>query len=380
MDLFIYDEDLLELGIVDSFVSLVWTVRHSAAGGFELKAPMTGNNIRLLQKQRYIYRPDVKEAVFIKSVIEQYGESGDMLIVSGDSADGLLDKRCTDSYDSTFIAALKSKVAENGRQYGFRKMTVDISPKDDFDVIMVTGAGWFRNLGELAREQLSIRGKRLCVDLDAEHRKLYCRVRPVADRSAEQTDNTHIIFDIEDGNLTSQRYEYSEVGCYNRVEGTALIPYGAKLYEGKEEYLHYTVGDMETNGLGLTVLALKIEAPTEDLAIPDGSGGFLTDENGQYRTGEYVNYELCRAQLKAACEEAYSPYSESFECEAVGDGYRTEWQVGDYVTANDSKRKQAYRVQITEVQETFENGTKNVSVTLGEPLRSVIDLIKLKGR
>ncbi|MCM1022495.1 MAG: siphovirus ReqiPepy6 Gp37-like family protein [Prevotella sp.] len=363
-----------ELGIADTFASLVWTVRHSAAGGFELKAPMTENNIRLLRKQRYIYRPDVKEAVFIKSVIEQYDESGDVLIVSGDSTDGLLDKRCTDSYDGTFIASLKSKAAENGRQYGFRKMHIDIASEDDFDVIMATGAGWFRNLGELAREQLGLADKRLYVDFDAENRKLYCRVRPVADRSAEQTANTHIIFDIEDGNLTSQRYEYSEVGCYNRVEGTALIPYGAKIYEGKEEYLHYTVGDAEANGLGLTVLALKIEAPTDSLAVPDGNGGFLTDESGQYRTGEYVNYPLCRAQLKAACEEAYAPFSESFECEAVGDGYRSEWQVGDYVTVNDSKRKQAYRVQIAEVREVFENGTKTVSVTLGEPLRSVIDL------
>lgn len=378
MELFVYDEDLQELGIVDTFVSLIWSVRYSAAGGFELKAPMTENNVRLLQKQRYIYRPDVKEAVFIKSVIEQYDEAGDYLIVSGDSTDGLLDKRCTDSYDGTFIKSLKAKVAEGGRQYGFRKMHIDIAPKDDFDVIMVTGAGWFRNLGELAREQLGLRGKRLHVDLDAENRKLYCRVRPVADRSAEQMINTHIIFDIEDGNLTSQRYEYSEVGCYNRVEGTALIPYGAKIYEGKEEYLYYTVGDTEANGLGLTVLALKIEAPTDSLAIPDGNGGFLTDEKGQYRTNEYVDFLLCRAQLKAVCEQAYAPFSESFECGAVGDGYRTEWQVGDYVTANDSRREQAYRVQIAEVQEIFENGTKTVSVTLGEPLRSVIDLIKLK--
>ena len=61
MDLIVYDSGLNELGVIDEFKSLVWTPRFYEVGSFELRAPMTENNIALLRKNRYLYRPDAEK-------------------------------------------------------------------------------------------------------------------------------------------------------------------------------------------------------------------------------------------------------------------------------------------------------------------------------
>ena len=79
----VYDAQINELGIVDMFSSLIWTPRFYSVGTFELKAPMTKNNVKLLQKHRYLRRNDVGESCFIKSISEHVGRMASICLCRG---------------------------------------------------------------------------------------------------------------------------------------------------------------------------------------------------------------------------------------------------------------------------------------------------------
>ena len=137
MDLIVYDSELNELGIIDEFKSLVWTPRFYEVGSFELRAPRTENNIALLRKNRYLYRPDAEETVFIKSISETLQDGERLIIVSGAFLEGLLDKRTVThkGYFSSLRDTLKMYIEDIQGEYsfGYPGMFVEISDDDDIN-------------------------------------------------------------------------------------------------------------------------------------------------------------------------------------------------------------------------------------------------------
>ena len=105
---------------------------------------------------------------------------------------------------------------------------------------------------------------------------------------------------------------------------------------------------------------------------------FWTDENHEihHTTLKVLNYEDTYERLLTVCRQYYKPFTENFSGTAIGDGYRTEWNVGDYVTFRDDNRETSYVKQIEEVTEAFEAGGKRVDIVLGAALRTIFDLIK----
>ena len=71
MDLYVFDKNIKMIGVVDTFISLIWVRRSSSSGSFELYVPATEKYQILLQKHRFIMRSDCDEAVHINSIIEK---------------------------------------------------------------------------------------------------------------------------------------------------------------------------------------------------------------------------------------------------------------------------------------------------------------------
>lgn len=375
MDLIVYDSELNELGIIDEFKSLVWTLRFYEAGSFELRAPMTENNIALLRKNRYLYRPDAEETVFIKSISETLQDGERLIIVSGAFLEGLLDKRTIThkGYSSSMRDTLKKYIEDIQGYYsfGYPGMSVEIADDEDinkWDMESVIG----KNLGDYTRSLLRAENRAVKIDFYPSEKRMICRVVSGADR-------TDVVFSSENLNLYNTEYNYSEEGCYSLVECFAVVKdEEAERDPAKEKMLYAAMGgrdysgSQQVSGLELTNYYEVIEA----VIVKEEKTTYDDEGNPQTVIIKKVDYETTHENLLAICKQHYQPYTENFSGTAVGGGFRSEWHLGDIVTIEDTARGTSYQKQIEEVTEVFEAGTKRVDVLFGAPMRTVIDLIK----
>ncbi len=94
MYVYILDKDLKRIGLIDNYVSLIWTTRYYLCGDFELYVPVTSEFIKLLQIGRYVQTENSKYTMIIESIdIKTDIENGNYLTVSGRSAESMLDRR-----------------------------------------------------------------------------------------------------------------------------------------------------------------------------------------------------------------------------------------------------------------------------------------------
>lgn len=375
MDLIVYDSELNELGIIDEFKSLVWTLRFYEAGSFELRAPMTENNIALLRKNRYLYRPDAEETVFIKSISETLQDGERLIIVSGAFLEGLLDKRTIThkGYSSSMRDTLKKYIEDIQGYYSFGYPGMSVEIADDEDINNWGGESAIgKNLGDYTRSLLRAENRAVKIDFYPAEKRMVCGI-------ISGTDRPDVVFSSENLNLYNTEYNYSEEGCYSLVECLAVVKdEEAERDPAKGNMLCAAMGgrdysgSQQVSGLELT----NYYEETEAVIVKEEKTTYDDEGNPQTVIIKKVDYETTHENLLAICKQHYQPYTENFSGTAVGGGFRSEWHLGDIVTIEDTARGTSYHKQIEEVTEVFEAGTKRVDVLFGAPMRTVIDLIK----
>lgn len=377
MDLQIYDSELNELGVIDEFKSLIWTPRFYEVGRFELCAPMTENNIALLRKNRYIYRPDAGETVFIKSISETAQDGERLIVVSGAFLEGLLDKRTIthEGHFSSLRYTLRQYLEDIQGEYsfGYPGMSIEISDIEDYDNWGgETAIG--KNLGEYARALLRTENRAVKIDFYPEEKKIVCRI-------VSGTDRPDVIFSEENRNIYNTEYSYSEEGCYNLVECRAVVKDDKGEVErdpANEKMLYAALGGRDYSGGqypgGLELTNYYEE--TEAVIVEEEKTVYDDEGNPKTIIIKKIDYEATYENLLAICKQHYQPFTENFTGTVIGDGYRSEWRLGDYVNVEDNKRSTSCKKQIEEVTEVFEAGRKSVDVVLGASQRTIIDMIK----
>lgn len=94
MDIYILNEALEQIGIIDEYESLIWTRRYYAAGDFELYLPASAAALDLLRVDRYLQREGDAGAMIIETIeVQTDAEIGDHIIVSGRSLESILARR-----------------------------------------------------------------------------------------------------------------------------------------------------------------------------------------------------------------------------------------------------------------------------------------------
>lgn len=362
MDLYVYNEEIELIGVVDSYVSLIWIKRYRSAGSFELYAPLTADLAASLAPRRYIYRPDVDEAMYISSITDEgNNEGGRFLRVAGYTLDGILRKRCimTDGAAVGIFDGIKAVLDASplgAIEYGTRELDTVTRATERTDTL----ENWVRNSCIIGDRDISYRIKLL-----PDTKKLRIELYNGNDLSQD------IIFGDEWGNINNMQYAYSEDGCANVV----ICKCGAVSeddveFEPSKGIPHYTLGDAE--GLARTERLIITDPVIKDgIRIIYDADGTPSDE--EYR---YLSYDDTLAKMQEEAAAAYADYTESYNADALGAGYRTEWDVGDIVTVRNDFRSTSYVKRIEEVQETFDVGGVSVSPTFGEPLKTILDLIK----
>lgn len=88
------DTEFKMVGIIDTFVSLIWTDRYDEAGDFELLLPMDTPVTNLIKEDYYLVIDESEHAMIIEDItITTDAEEGKRLKVTGTSLEKILDRR-----------------------------------------------------------------------------------------------------------------------------------------------------------------------------------------------------------------------------------------------------------------------------------------------
>ena len=94
MDIFVYNRQLQIIGVIDSFITFIWTERYSSYGDFEFFVPSTDYNYSLLKANNYIGMKDSDRLMIIEKRETSISvDSGRYLKVSGRSLESILTRR-----------------------------------------------------------------------------------------------------------------------------------------------------------------------------------------------------------------------------------------------------------------------------------------------
>lgn len=344
MDLYIYDKDVKLIGICDTMISLIWIKRYSSAGAFEIYAPATAGNVKLLQKCRYVYRSDIDEMMYISTVREENtDEDGKRLIVSGYGVEGIFRKSMPLVTDGTVMQVLNPTSTGDPLDFPLPQDT-------DKDYRLM-------NCEELVRYALDL--NELSLRCSFKGGLIVPYIYKGRDLSAD------MVFTESFDNLKNAVYEYCEEGCCNWVNGFVKPP------DVDVEYVSlptYQFIEPEKSGIEYTIKNIVIDPIIKEGERTNGSGATI-----KYK---YVDGKETLAALETAVKAAYVPISESFTAELDLSAYRSRFDVGDIVTIRDDVRGISYAKRIEEVQESFDANGCTVSATFGQPLKTIYDLIK----
>lgn len=94
MEIFVLDKDFNSVHVLDEFESAIWTDRYQKAGDFELYLPMQSYLLNYLMLDYYLWIANSEHIMIVEQInITSDTESGNNLIVSGRSAESILDRR-----------------------------------------------------------------------------------------------------------------------------------------------------------------------------------------------------------------------------------------------------------------------------------------------
>ena len=236
-EVYILDSDFNTLGVIDEFVSCIWTERYSNAGDFELYCPVNEKTTALLYRpaddysDRYAMIKDSDTYMVIENVLLTTDtEDGDRYTVTGRSIESLLDRRVIwDKYvaeNATVESIVQDLIAANVTQ-----------PTDSdryIGLFMPEDEQWFSSTSVNAKTALKIAEyygdnlydviTELCSAYHIGFRavpfgnnKFQLQLYDGADRTYNQLENPYVVFSEKLDNLLESRWQKNTADYRNYV-------------------------------------------------------------------------------------------------------------------------------------------------------------------
>lgn len=360
MELYVFDQELNFIGLLDTFFSLRWVRRYHRAGEFELHCPLNAHTLELLQRENIIWKQGDEEAGFIKyRQLGQDAQGQETLVLKGDFLTGYFDRRIIwgqEILNTTTEVAMRTLVEHHA-----------VTPTDPDRAIPLLELGDLQNFEETVDYQTSYEnlleeleklsnlsglGYRIAVDLT--NKKLVFQVYKGRDLTASQSTNPPAIFSNEFENVLEQEY----IDSLHNYRNVALV---AGTGEGVDRKL-ITVG----TGTGLNRFELFVDA--RDLREED-------EEGNPIQEADYLEMLKSRGQSKLT-ECADLQTFESRINVRSNLRYKEDFDLGDIVTCTSKKWGVTIDARITEVEEIYEQNGFSLNVTFGNSVPTLIDRIK----
>lgn len=436
MLLYVLRENLDVVGVVDTWISLIWNTKLQKAGTFELYVSATPRNKRFLQANRFLARSDIGKLMYINTIEEKEEDNGKTLTVSGYSAEGIFRKR---------MYPIWSKTIKHGDQFTIPQIFAALNPfgfKLNVGAIerLYTGdvsTGDLRTDMESYLRFLLIReGDEKLVDANfwqlpqtytLEFDYMYpddgLIFVPILLNNYKNTKPSHM-FSEDIGNIRDVTYSYSEEGCPSAI--IALINTSANIVVQQDtgevdEYgdsiynqINITWADLE-NTADLMIyksLALDSLGSNEEIIYVDPVVTVSTSVDQSSSASKHVSFkpvprDILQAGTKYAAEGQKEEYWITDSSKVVNTYYildqkatlnamqdaidkrillateniqgtvnmnnLTAYNIGDIVVIRDNDRRVDIYKRIEEIEESFDNSGYQITPTFGEPLKTIFD-------
>lgn len=345
MEIRIYNSDLDLQGIIENQTSLLWTRKYYEPGEFELHAPITEDNLKLLTIGNLVTMYGQDDAGIIEDIQYEENAEDNEITAQGRFLSAYMDYRLirgTVNLNSTVEVAMRKLLSD-----ATAIPRVELAGLKGYTKT-VTGQVTYKNLMSFMTKlaKFGMLGYRFRPDFT--NKKIVFEIYQGLDRSVEQTDNSRVIFSENYDNLNQVTYRAND-------QSYANVAYVIGKDANDAEVL-VVVGDTTSEGLERREIYV------------DGTSVSATDLS----SAEFL------AALKQEGQNTLNAdaFSETFECETNATGnfnYREHYDLGDVVTVRKAGWNMQSSLRITELLETYEYGSMTVTPTLGTPLPTSID-------
>ena len=354
MYLTIYTSDLVAVGAVDVYASVVWVRKDTEYGTFTITASATDNNLRFLKERNIVQKGSDLEVGYINSVaISSNRTKNDTIIAKGYFYCNILGQR------DVLVNAnnLKSLIENNLR--GLDLISVDAN------VASITFSNDF--IGEKLTECITALAKAngfgFKTLLNRATGKIDFSIYYGVDRSVNQSENPYVIFSDNYQNLQSADYTYSEAGVVNTVYARCKLPAGIK------SCVPPTYDIVGGTGLNSFEKYITVDAITYDQEFPLPGGESVTKT--------FLDLQKTLTEMEAKAKEQLVAIQENFQGTVDFKlKYRMAYDLGDIVTVRKEKWKKTVVQRITEVTEIYDHTEDSITPTFGNPARTILDILK----
>ncbi len=360
MDLYIFDRDISRRGLLDNYFSLRWTRRYHRAGEFELHAALTDETLGLLHRENIVWKRDDLEAGYIEHrELKQDSQGQEVIVVRGKFLTGYLARRIVwgiENWNMSPEKIIRVLIERNC-----------IAPDNPSRAFPMFGLGDLKDIPGSLRVQIGYKNLLEAVEgvavsgglgirtlLDAQNKELVFDIYRGLDRTAGQSENPPAIFSREFENVFEQEY----IDSLSSYRNLALV---AGEGEGTDREL-VTVGE----GEGLDRHELYVDA--RDLRS-------VGEDDEPIPVEEYTELLAGRGASKLGeCKEIQTFDSKVNLTGNLRD--KEDFDLGDIVTVTSKRWGVTVDARITEIEEVYEPGGREIYCTFGSAVPTLIDKIR----
>ena len=381
MELRVFDKTVEPLGLIDEMASLLWHVKYFDVGTFNLLAPITDNNKRLLTEGNIIVKHDGKREVTdaaggiwrraaqITYVHITKDENGlEQIEAQGYMLSQWLNKRCISPQivtTATNQSIINTMVKNNcGSSAGTKRRFprfIMLAQETIAGSAVEYANEVYAKLGQevKARAQAGKLGYDILINERSRQYGFY--LYKGKDLTAKNSEgNTPCIFSRDFDNVNEQEYTASIENC-----GNFIYIQGAADDSGSQPVT--TVDGEGASGLELievfcdaTDIARKYQSGETEVTIP-------------------LNTYLQMLKTRAAAElENYGKIINFVSTINTNSNlkFKQDFDLGDRITCKETKWGIQIDARITEVTETYQKGAEEIEATFGDSLPTLVDQIR----
>lgn len=346
MEIRVYSPELVFLGVIENFRSLLWYRKYYEPGRFELYAPATDENMRLLKAGNIITKRGAVEAGIIGEYEDEEGSDATQITRKGYFMSHLTARRII-QHTHTF-----NGTHENAMRYLVQQATpiprLQVGAESGIPGSVSFQVSW-KNLETYLTKLAKCSGLGYRIRPDFREKKLVFEVYAGIDHTTQQNENARVVFSKQFDNLNDVKYTRDD----NKV-GTVF--YIAGEGEGADRVVT-TLAIGATSGLDLHEVFIDAKDIRKDEDTTDEEYIALLQQRGLEKAADYGIKESIEAEVAD-----------------VNFIYKRDWDLGDIVTVRKSEWGITLHERVTEVQETYENGGVMITPTFGDALPETIDL------
>lgn len=222
MEFYILNKLFDVVGVIDTYISAIWTERYYESGDFEIYLPMDDEILNKVQKHFFIVRMDdtTKCGVIETLKISQSADGGDKLLISGRNLSSILSRRIV--WKQTTYSGKVEQVCRNLVKDAFVSPEISSRMVDEFrlgaekgfsDKVRVQYTG--DNVEEAIQNLCKTYKLGYKVWFDVNDKHIVFEMYKGVDRSYEQEENPYVIFSEQFENLLSSEYTSDDVDYKN---------------------------------------------------------------------------------------------------------------------------------------------------------------------